>query len=313
MRIMRRKLLTDSAAAVGAASVSLGARVAWPQAPAPNDSVGIQLWSVGAALQSDVDGTLRKLRAIGFKEVEPAGFAGLSAAELRKRLDDAGLIAPSAHLPLGENDLEAAFADAHTLGARYAVSATLRPGTGPLLPELTRAGAADAPRVPPVPAMTLEDAKRTADLANRIGELAKRAGLRYAYHNHHFEFARAGGVLAYDELLRRTDAELVKFEMDCGWVVTGGQDPVAYFEQHPGRFPLMHVKDFLPLPTEQPTEPDGRDAAELRGTIDYRPIFAAAHTSGLEHFFAEQEGPFTRTTPLEAAEAAYAYLRRVSS
>ena len=73
------------------------------------------------------------------------------------------------------------------------------------------------------------------------------------------------------------------------------------------------MKDFLPLPTEQPGEPDRRDAAELRGTIDYRPIFAAAHASGLEHFFAEQEGPFTRTSALEAAEAAYAYLRRVNS
>ena len=134
MRITRRKLLDSPRRRRRRFALARRAR-RWSQAAAPNDSAGIQLWSVGQALQSDVAGTLRKLRAIGFKEVEPAGFAGLSAAEFRKRLDDAELVAPSAHLPLDEDDLEAAFADAHALGARYAVSATLRPGTGPLLPE----------------------------------------------------------------------------------------------------------------------------------------------------------------------------------
>ncbi len=310
MRITRRKLL-GYPVACGAASLTLGARSRWSHAAAPT-SAGIQLWSVRQALQSDVAGTLRKLRAIGFTEVEPAGFAGLSAAQFRKRLDDAELVAPSAHLPLDGDDLETAFADAHALGARYAVSATLRPGTGAPFPEAAPAGAADAPRAPPLPAMTLDDAKRTADLANRVGEKAKRAGLLYAYHNHHFELAREGGVLAYDELLRRTDPELVKFEMDCGWMVIGGLDPAPYFETHPKRFPLIHVKDFPPLPTE-PTKPDGRAGAELgRGTIDYRPILAAAKANGLEHLFAEQEGPFTRMTPLEAAEVAHDYLSRVS-
>jgi sugar phosphate isomerase/epimerase len=265
-------------------------------------------------LQSDVLGTLRKLRAIGFNEVEPAGFAGLSANEFRKLLDDADLVAPSAHLPLEEGDLDTAFADAHALGARYAVSAMLRPGTGPPLFDLASPVRSDAPsaRAPPR-VMTLEDAKRTADLANRVGERAKRAGLQYAYHNHDFELAREDGVLAYDELLRGTDRELVKFELDCGWMVAGGQDPTAYFARHPGRFPLLHVKDFEPVPAELRGKPGPRVGAELgRGTIDYGPIFAAANANGLEHFFAEQEGPFTRRSELEAAEVACRYLRRVT-
>ncbi len=313
--ITRRKLSIDSAL-VAAAALAFGRRVS--RAAARNDAPGIQLYAVAQSLQSDVAGTLRRLRAMGFREVEPAGLAGLSAAELRKRLDDADLVAPSVHLQFTEElaaaGLDSVFADAHALGARYAVSGMLRTGTGPPLFERAPAGA-DASRAPPPPlAMTLDDAKRTAELANRIGESAKRAGLQYAYHNHQFELAEEGGVVAYDELLRQTDPELVKFEIDCGWMAVGGHDPAAYFEKHPGRFPLIHVKDFLPPAAAQRDQPGPRVGAELgRGTIDYGPIFAAANANGLEHFFAEQEGPFTRMSQLEAAEVAYTYLRRVNS
>jgi sugar phosphate isomerase/epimerase len=313
MATTRRKLLTDSAR-FSAATLALGAR-RLSTAATPGEALGIQLYSVGQALHADVLGTLQRLRAIGFTEVEPAGFAGLSAVEFRKRLDDADLVAPSAHLVLEEGSLDAAFADAHALGARYAVSSMLRPGTGAPLFDLespVRPGDARSARAPPR-AMTLEDAKRTADLANRVGERAKRAGLQYAYHNHDFELTREDGVLAYDELLRGTHGELVKFEVDCGWMAAAGQNAAAYFERHPGRFPLLHAKDFEPVPAELRGKPGPRVGAELgRGTIDYAPIFAAANANGLEHFFAEQEGPFTRLSELEAAEVAYRYLRRVN-
>ena len=312
MTVTRRKLVTDSAL-LGAAFFTLPAAARRAHAAERERALGIQLYTVAEALQHDVSDTLRKVRAIGFREVETAGFAGLSAAEFRRRLDDADLVAPSAHLPFpADGDvaaLDQVFADALALGARYAVSSMLRPGTGPVLYERARAGAASA-----LPAMTLDDAKRTAELANRVGERAKRAGLQYAYHNHDFELAAQRGVVAYDELLRLTEPELVKFEIDCGWMIVGGHDPAAYFERHPGRFPLIHVKDFLPQPATERGNPGPRPGAELgRGTIDYAPIFAAANENGLEHFFAEQEGPFARIGQLEAAAIAYDYLRRVSS
>jgi sugar phosphate isomerase/epimerase len=313
MDLTRRRLLTDSAL-VGAASAVSSAGMHGAFAAARKDAPGIQLYTVSESLRSDVAGTLRNVRSIGFKEVETAGFAGMSAAEFRMLLDDANLAAPSAHLPLDESNLDAAFADAHALGARYVVSSVLRPGTGPLLYAAPAADAATQGTPPPPAAMTLDDAKRTAELANRIGERAKRAGLQYAYHNHQFELVpQEGGAVPFEELLKQTDPELVKFEMDCGWMVVGGRNPTEYFERHPGRFPLIHVKDFLPLPAgRDPWAP--RSGAELgRGTIDYAPIFAAASANGLEHFFAEQEGPYSRMSQLEAAAVAYDYLRRTNA
>ena len=151
-----------------------------------------------------------------------------------------------------------------------------------------------------------------AELANRIGTAAKRAGLQYVYHNHAREFARLGdsargdAAVAYDILLRETDAELVKFEIDCGWMIFGGHDPIAYFGKYPHRFPLIHVKDFLPKSKQAAGQMLG---AELgRGVIDYAPIFAAAAKAGLKHYFVEQEDPFARMPPLQAAKIDYDYL-----
>lgn len=261
--------------------------------------IGVQLYTVKEAMQEDAAGTLSKLAKIGFREVETAGFGKLSAKQFRKLLDDAGLACPSAHLSFDLKNLEATFDDAHALGAKYAAS-----------------GALDALVMPQKPwsatrTMSLDEAKRTAEIANRIGAGAKRAGLQYTYHNHAFEFTDTGdGTTGYDVLLRETDPGLVKFEIDCGWMVFAGRNPVDYFTKHPNRFPLIHVKDFLAA--------DGKDGpkemrgAELgHGSIDYKPIFAAAGKAGLQHFFVEQEGPFARMSPLQAVRVDYEYLRSI--
>lgn len=305
MNLTRRSLLSRSASLAVAALGAGCRRAAEPAGP------GIQLWTVRDTLAADLEGTLRKVRAIGFTEVEPAGFVGLSAVEFRKRLDDAGLAAPSVQLDLGSDKVDAAFDDAHALGARYAVSSILQPGTGPLPFE--------APPDPPpglaqpMRSMTLVDALRAAERANRVGERAKSAGLQYVYHNHAFEFApEPDGTIPYDVLLEHTDPELVKLELDCGWLVVGGRDPVDYLERYRGRIPLLHVKDFLPVPEAERGKPGPRYGAELgRGTIDYAPILAAAEASGLEHYFVEQEGPYSRMSPLESAAVGYDYLRSV--
>jgi sugar phosphate isomerase/epimerase len=244
-------------------------------------------------------GTLRTIKEIGFGEVETAGFGRLSAQQFRALLDDAGLRCPSAHLQLEMGNLGAAFEQAHALGAHYAASGSLRAVAG---------------AQPPL-GMSLDEARRTADLANRIGEQARRAGLQYVYHNHDFEFVdQGGGVIGYDVLLRETGPALVDFEIDCGWMVVGGRDPRDYFERYPNRFPMIHVKDFLATParTHASSAPPAHPGAELgHGIIDYRPIFAAAERAGLNHYFAEQEGPFMRMSQLEAARQAYDYLRRL--
>jgi sugar phosphate isomerase/epimerase len=288
-------------------STRLGAALAstWlPRAISANPlgrPVGIQLYTVNIPMQEDPAGTLQKLREIGFGEVESAGFGSLSAKQFRQLLDRAGLACPSAHLKFDLDNLGAAFEDAHALGARYAASGSLHSLAGDSKP------AAAASR----PAMSLDEAKRTAEIANRIGAAAKRAGLQYVYHNHDAEFAdQGGGIVAYDFLLRETDPELVKFEIDCGWMIFAGRDPIDYFKKYPHRFPMIHVKDFLVSHDTGGTA--GRMemlGAELgRGEIDYRPIFAAAKQAGLRHYFAEQEGPFSRMNQLQAARVDYEYL-----
>jgi len=264
--------------------------------------IGIQLYTVNAPMEADAAGTLKKLRAIGFREVESAGFGKLSAKQFRRLLDDAGLVCPSAHLSFDPKNLGAAFDDAHALGATYAASGSLD--------ALVRR-AAPAPATS-VRAMGLDEAKSTAELANRIGEAAKRAGLQYVYHNHDFEFVRqVGGAIGYDVLLRETDAELVKFEIDCGWMVFAGHNPVDYFQTYPNRFPLIHVKDFLRNPDAHAAAGSGAPmlGAELgRGVVDYKPIFAAAAKAGLQHYFIEQEGPFARMNQLQAAQVDHDFL-----
>ncbi len=264
--------------------------------------MGIQLYAVNAGIKENPAGTLKAIKDIGFAEVETAGFGNLSAKEFRKLLDDNGLACPSAHLQFDMANLGATFENAHALGAHYATSGNLRPSLRPPL--------VNAPQ-----AMTLEEAKRSAELANKIGEQAKQAGLQYAYHNHHGELVdQGGGATGYDLMLRETDPELVKFEIDCGWMVLGGGNPVDYFKKYPNRFPMIHVKDFLP-PSKgandgKETEPAG---AELgHGIIDYKPIFAAASKAGLQHYFVEQEGPFARMSQVEAARHAYAYLHAMN-
>jgi sugar phosphate isomerase/epimerase len=271
---------------------------------------GIQLYTVNQSMQSDPAGTLQKLQQIGYRNVESAGFGGLPATDFRKLLDDAGLSCPSAHLDFIKGNIEANFADAHALGASYAVSSVLRAGTG-ALPTLDPAFSKYAEELR---AMTLDDAKQTAELANQIGAKAKQAGLQYAYHNHFMEFVDQGhGAVAYDVLLRETDPELVGFEIDCGWMKVAGHNPVHYFRKYPHRFPMIHVKDFLKVGRKSARSPGMRVGTELgHGFIDYQPIFAAAKTQGLKYYFVEQEAPFTRMGPLDAAQVDYDYLHALN-
>ena len=260
---------------------------------------GIQLYTINEAMRADPAGSLKRLREIGFVEMESAGFGSLSAKQFRGLLDDAGVSCPSAHLQFDPADIDRAFADAHALDAKFAVSSIMRALVlGP-----------DAPKDVLKTGMSLDEAKRTAELANRMGEAAQRAGLQFTYHNHNFEFAdQGGGQIGYDVLLKETDPKLVKFQIDCGWMIFAGHDPIGYFHKYPQRFPMIHVKDFLP---RQNGETEMRGAELGHGTVDYRPIFAAGAKAGLQHYFVEQEGPFARMSPVEAARVDLEYLRSI--
>lgn len=285
----RRQFLARSALSGAAAWLTLGAPGKLLAATAKGKALGIQLYMVLDAYQKDPLGTLKTLKAIGYTEIE--AIVTSTAKTLRDQLNETGLRSPSLHFDsLG---FEPGIDAAHTLGSRYIVSSML-----PAIMQKEKGGKGD-------PTYSVDDARRTAEYANRLGEKAKQAGLQYAYHNHHLEFTDVGGGQTfYDVLLKETDHRLVQFELDCGWVHAGGKNPADYFKANPGRMPLMHAKDFLPGGAKD------YPGAELgRGTLDYKPIMAAADAAGLKHCFVEQEGPYARMSQLDAARVDYAYLR----
>jgi sugar phosphate isomerase/epimerase len=244
--------------------------------------VGLQLYSVRDLLPKDYEGTLRQLGAIGYREVEAAGFFGHSPSEVKQAMVRAGLNCVSAHYPLKDllPKVDETIQFGKDLGLKYIVCAS------PWLkdPSSVKEPGSRAAR----DAMTLDDWRWNAEQFNRIGERVNAAGIRFAYHNHTAEFRAEKGVVFYDELLRATDPAKVTFEMDCGWVVVGGKNPADYLARYPTRFSMLHVKDFkmsgwTPGSEAPPSTEMGR------GTIDYHPIFEAAKNAHIAHAFVEQE------------------------
>ncbi len=129
---------------------------------------------------------------------------------------------------------------------------------------------------------TMDEIKMTAELFARAGEAAKKSRMKFAYHNHQTEFVKIDGVSAYDYILGQTNKEEVYMEVDLAWATQAGMDPVAMFQQYPGRFPLWHVKD-LDAVTSRPC-PVGK------GKVDIRRVFEHAALSGVQHTFIEQDG-----------------------
>ena len=243
--------------------------------------VGLQLYTVRDLMKADLPGTLRRVAQIGYKEVEFAGYFGRSPAQIRALLKQNGLTSPSSHIGLDilEKDPVKAFADAKAIGHQWA--------TVPWLPEERR--------------KTVDDWNRIIDLLNRLGPQAKAAGLRLAYHNHDFEIRPVNGVRPLDMMLDKTDPSLVDFEMDLYWVVFGGGDPIDFFNRHPKRFAMVHVKDSA-------GPPDNKMVDVGKGTIDFPTIFAQSDKAGIKHYFVEHDQP---ADPIATIRNSYQYLHAV--
>ncbi|MES2732066.1 MAG: sugar phosphate isomerase/epimerase [Bacteroidota bacterium] len=261
----------------------------------PQKNVGVQLYTLRNEIPTDLDGTLKKVAAIGYKEVELFGytdgkFFGKSPKEFKSLLQSLGLSVPSGHYGTGNtnpdskgtltNDWSRAVDDAAEIGQQYMVCAYLAPQ------ERT----------------TLDDYKRHADLFNKSAEVCKKNGIQFCYHNHDFEFVTLEGKTPYDLLLKNTDAKLVQMELDLYWITFAGKDPVKLFQENPGRFPMWHVKDM-----EKSAE---RSFAEVgTGSIDFQRIFDAQKTAGLKHFFVEQDK--CNRPPLESIKMSFENLKKI--
>lgn len=161
-----------------------------------------------------------------------------------------------------------------------------------------------------------DEYKAMADFFNQLGTSAKKAGLQLAYHNHNTEFKDLGrGQVGYDIFVEATDPELVKLELDCGWMVAAGHNPIEYFKRYSNRYRMVHIKDFVRT-AQRSTSLERSQVSQgtVLGTgyIKYKPILMAAKAAGVEHFFVEQEPPFIGTTAIEAATKDYQFLESIS-
>jgi sugar phosphate isomerase/epimerase len=275
MSITRRSFIssTSAAAALLYTGLGRGASLGLP--------IGLQLYSVRTLLPTDYAGTLKQVGALGYKEVEAAGFFNLPVEQVKAAMQAAGLRCVSAHYPLAllKQHLDEILAFCKSLGVGYVVCSS---------PMHQQEGAKGP--------LSLDDWRWSADQFNQIAGKVETAGMKFAYHNHVAEFGAIDGILPYDELLKHTDPAKVSFELDCGWVIVGGQDPVHYLKQYPARIVMLHVKDF---------KDNKPPSVELgTGSIDYTPIFAAAAAGGhIRHAFVEQEefqGPIMEALAVDA-------------
>lgn len=262
----------------------------------PRYRMGLQLFTVRRPLAADLTGTLKQVAALGYEEVETYGFDpaavgyyNMPAREFAAVLRDHTLVPISGHYDLNRfaaaslDDLhryvDACIAGANALGHRYITWPFLDP-----------------------PSRPLEAFKAVVDRLNPVGERIAKAGLQFAYHNHGYEFVAQDGQVPYELLIARTDPALVKLQIDLYWLAHDSPQPARYwFDRAPGRYVMWHVKDMHKV---------SRDYTELgNGSIDYTQIWPDAARSGMQHFFVEQGGNFTKD-PMQSIADGAAYVKR---
>lgn len=245
------------------------------------DQISLQLYTVREHTARDMPATLRRLAEIGYTAVELAGYGGLSPQDIRVLLDDLGLRASGAHVPLDswEKDPEAVISDMHALGCAHAAV--------PIIPPERRDEGAVA---------------GLAESFNRWGELSRSEGVTFSYHNHAFEFAPLGETTVWDVLLRQTDPELVHLELDLYWVRYGGVDPETVLRDLGERVSLVHLKDMA-------EDEQRSDLPVGEGTMPWEGLLQAANAAGVVWYIAEQDNP---RDAFEDVQSSLRYLRGLS-
>ena len=254
--------------------------------------VGIQLFTVFGDMNKDPKATLEKIAAIGYKEVESAfstrgGYYGYKASEFKSLVEGLGLkwrahhalgapfkMPAGAKMPLGSNGKPMEI-------PKMPDMLNLRDNYQQLVDEVTEGGVSYLVCAS-TPVATTDEIKSSIAVFQKTGEAAKKAGIGFAYHNHATEFDQVdGGKTPYELVLSQTDPELVKMELDLAWATKAGKDPVALFKEHPGRFPLWHVKDI---------QKDLKTITAVgTGVVEFKRIFEAAQIAGLKYFFVEYD------------------------
>jgi sugar phosphate isomerase/epimerase len=250
-------------------------------------ALGLQLYSLRDIMPQDPKGVLKKVAGFGYNEVETYGYSagklfGLAAKEFGDYCKSLGIKVTSGHygIDVMRLDWQRAIDDANAIGQKYMI-----------IPYL---GGAER--------TSMDDYKKRCEEFNKAGEICKKNGIRFGYHNHAFEFENMNGQIPYDVMLAELDPKYVGMEMDIFWVVNAGFDPLQYFAKYPGRFEQWHVKDM-------DKGDKNRNADVGTGSIDFKALFAKAKLSGMTNFYVEQET--YPGTPIDSIEKSATYVKTI--
>jgi sugar phosphate isomerase/epimerase len=278
--LTRRRFLEFAAAALPGSAFLLEAQARFP--------IGLQLSTLNAMAKADLAGTLKQIHAVGYQEVEltPVAYT-LAPDQLRRVLAESGLNAPSGHFEY--KDLPQQFDYAKALGLNWIV----------------------CPMLPKEQWTSIQGFQTAARQFNEWGKHAHALGMRFAFHNHDYEFRRFGDVTGYDVLIKETDPALVFLELDCYWITQAGFDPIDMLHRLGRRVRMVHIKDRKPgFPASNDMNPSSAHFTEVgTGSIDWAHIIAAARKLQIEHYFIEQDhidGP-----PMASVRTSYNNLRKI--
>ena len=279
------RLSGGAAAGVAVSSMAGISLLSCAEKAKANEPFGIQLYTLRDILPADPKGVLKQVASFGYNFIEsyegPLGmFWGMTNKEFKKYLDELGMTIVSSHTDINK-DFERKAAEAAEIGIKYLLCPYL--GAQP----------------------SLDAYKKHADEFNKRGEICKKNGIRFGYHNHEYTFEMMEGQYPQDVLMTNTDPALVDYEMDIFWVVTGKQDPVTWLKKYPNRFKLSHVKD-------RKKNTEERDAMTELGTgmIDFPTVLKVAKENGMEYFVTEQDTNFT-TSPIKSIEQNATYMKNL--
>ena len=250
-----------------------------------NATFGIQLYTLRDDMPKDSKGILKQIASFGYKQIESYEgdkgiYWGMTHTDFRKYMDDLGMTLVSAHCDINK-DFEQKAAQAAEIGMKYLI----------------------CPWLGPQP--TLDDYKRHAAEFNKRGEICKKNGIRFAYHNHDYSFIPVEGQYPQDVLMSNTDPSLVDYEMDIYWVVTANQDPETWLSKYKDRFRLSHVKDRIKNSTEKEATCDLG-----KGGIDFPKVLKSAKDHGMNYFIVEQER-YDGSTPVKSAQSNAEYMKKI--
>jgi sugar phosphate isomerase/epimerase len=280
MNSRRDFLKTSGALALGSVLLPKPADAAYRKTV---KEIGVQLYTVRKEMLADNIGTLKKIASLGYKEIESAGsekgnYYVFKPSEMKKIIKDLGMNLRSGHVHF-DDKWQKTIDDAAEAGQEYVIVSSM-----------------------PTKGQTVDNYKSVAESFNKAGEACKKSNLYFGYHNHDVEFEKENGKILYDVLVENTNPGFVNLEMDLGWVIVTGNNPLDYFAKYPNRFPLWHLKD-MDLVKKHSVEFG-------KGGLDIEKMLQSSKIAGMKYFFVEQEE--YSGTAFESLEYNYNYLKNLN-